>query len=199
MAKVKVISNVVASIIKIMLNYIESKFVAKIPSLDVRQGIILLLDPIRKMLDALSDEEPRNKEQVTAIWRNFVNTDFADYSNVQLEKLVSGIEQDQLRAILAVIVTPAIELMRAVTDDEPANDEQAKAILDKFLANPDVHEVVLHDLLKPILLKAIKDEATVAIILTIIAEAIKNAVGGSLNNEQKKRVAKKLEYLALEN
>lgn len=188
MQKVKLISKTLAWVLLTALNFVETRFIDRIPNMDVRTGAKLLLDPIRKMIDALSDEEPRNEEQVLQLWRQFINTDFADFGAVQLDKLVKGIENEQLRGVLSILISPAIDLTRAMTDENPANDKQALAILNQFIENPDVHEVFLNDLLKPILEKVVKDPATVAFILTLVAQALENATDGSLKKEQRNKV-----------
>lgn len=191
--KVKILSNTLAWIILASLNFIESRFIDRIPNGDVRAGAKLLLEPIRKMVKALSDEEPRNEEQVLQLWREFINTDFTDYSAVQLDKLVTGLSNEQLKAILAVLIAPAMELTRAVTDDNPADDEQAKEILGRFIENPDVHDVLLSDLLGPVLRRVINDDATVAFILTIIAQALENVGGASaMSAERRDEILKKI-------
>lgn len=191
--KVKIISGPIAALIRFALNLIEDKLINKIPNADVRTGAKLLLRPLRGMVDALSDTDPENTDQIREVWQTFLNKEFAEFSHVQLDKLVSGIENPKYRNGLSLLVAPAIDLMRVHTDDNPANDEQAKAILDEFIQNPDVHDFVLQDVLKDILLKVIKDEITVAAILAFIAEAIKNGIGGSLNEDRKLAVVVKLE------
>jgi hypothetical protein len=192
--KIKVISNTLAWIIQASLNFVENRFIGRIPNSDVRAGAKLLLDPIRKMVKALSDEEPRNEEQIRDLWRQFINTDFTDYSAAQLDKLVSGIGNEQLKAVLATLIAPAMDLTRAVTDDNPANDEQAKEILDKFIENPDAHDVLLSDILAPVLRRVINDEPTVAFILTIIGQALENLGEGesSLDAERRAEIVKKI-------
>lgn len=193
MAKKKIISDILASALLFALNLVENRFIDKIPVPDVRMGAKLLLSPIRNMIKAASDDIPENADQIRAIWRRFINTDFADFGAVQLDKLVAGIKNARLKAILSILVSPSIELTRAMTDENPANDEQAKEILDNFLRNPDTHEVVLQDLLRPILEKTIKDPGTVAFILSLIAEALKKVQDGSLSEEQREAIIIKLQ------
>jgi len=188
MKKVKIISAALAWVILTSLEFIKTRFVDRIPDMDVRTGVLLLLNPVREMVKALSDEEPRNAEQVRELWRKFVNTDFSDFSQVQLEKLIGGVKNDRVRNVLSVLVTPSISLTRAYTDENPANDEQAREILNAFLENPDVHEVVLTDLLRPILEKTVKDPSTVAFILSLVAQALRQVGEGSLNSEQRAKV-----------
>ena len=54
-------------------------FIKRIPDANVRIGLSLLLNPIRGMIKVLSDEDPKNAQQVRDIWKKFTNTDLSDY------------------------------------------------------------------------------------------------------------------------
>jgi len=189
--KVKIISNVAASLILAALKLIDSLFISKIPNADVKAGLRLLLNPIRGMVQALSDENPRNAEQVAEIWTKWAGTDLVGFSGDKIQGLIARIENPQFQKPLSILVVPTLNMIQIFTDDDPNNAEQLKNNWLEFIASPDTHQVVLNDLLEPALSGVIQDEATLAIILSLIAEALEKGTG-SLGKEKAEAIAKEL-------
>lgn len=173
-AKVKVISTFIAKMIILpALNLVEKRFIDRIPADDVKNGLKIFLTPVRNMVEALSDEEPRNAEQVREIWRKFVNLDLTDFSQSVVLRLIGKIKNEEVRRPLATVASPVVDMVRVSTDTDPRNEEQIKALWLAFIQDPNTHVVVLEDLLEPALRATIKDAETIQFILQIVAEALR--------------------------
>jgi len=189
--KVKIISKTVAGLITFALGLIEKYFISKVPNEDVKAGLRLLLNPVKGMVDALSDENPRNSEQVADLWKKWAGTDLVGFGGEKLQVLIGKIEDPKFKRPLSILVVPTLNMVKIFTDDDPNNEEQLKQNWLGFIQNPDTHEVVLYDLIEPTLLNVIKDEAAVAFIITLIAEALEKGTG-SLGQAKGKAIAAEL-------
>lgn len=188
--KIRVISKTIASLVLFAINFIEKKFVEKVPNDDVRAGLKLLLNPIRGMVNALSDENPRNAEQIAELWKKWAGNDLVNFGDARLQVLIGNIENDQLRRPLSIIVVPTLNMVRIFTDDNPNNVDQLKENWLSFISSQETHEVVLVDLLEPALDK-ILDKEVVDFILAIITEALEQQFG-DFGEDKAKEIAEKL-------
>lgn len=170
--KTKLISDVIKMLLLSFLNGIDKFLIKRIPVEDVRIGLTMLLSPIRSMINALNDDEPKNDEQVRELWRKFSNTDLADYSETTLQKLIATIKNEHIRPALSTIVVPTVNMLRIVTDENPDNEAQLEMLWMSFLRNPETHDVVLEHLLEPMLSSVIKNPDLVEYILQTIADIL---------------------------
>jgi hypothetical protein len=171
--KVKIISDVMRMLLLSFLNGIDRFLIQRIPVPEVKMGVTMLLQPVRKMVDALNDLEPDNDAQVREVWRKFANADLADYSETTLLKLISEIKNDNIRPALSTLTVPTVNMLRIVTDEDPNNEQQLAQMWTAFLKSPDTHDVVLDHLLAPMLLATLKNPELVEYILQTIADILK--------------------------
>ncbi len=172
MAKVKLISDTLKALLLAFLHGLDKFLVQRIPVEDVRIGISMLLAPVKKMVYALNDDEPKNDEQVRELWRKFANQDLSDYSETTLSKLISGIKDENIRPALTALVQPTVGMLRIVTDEIPENEAQLKELWEGFLKNPQTHDVVLNHLLAPMLYGFVNNKDLVEYILGVIADIL---------------------------
>jgi len=77
--KVKVISDLFASIAKLGLNFTEGQIEKKVPNEIAQRGALLFLKPSRDIVVALNDDNPANADQVRTLVLDWVNQDLSDY------------------------------------------------------------------------------------------------------------------------
>lgn len=174
LSKEKPLGDLVRTLLIMSVNFVETRFISRIPTEDVRVGLLLLLNPIRQMILALNDDDPRNDEQIRELWLKFTNTDLANFSDEVLQKNIARIEEEDLRIVVAFVATNAIKILRLVTDEEKDNTAQLQAFWNEFVKDPNTHQVVLEHIMEPVLSGVIKDEDTVQFILDLIATALKS-------------------------
>lgn len=174
LSKEKPLGDLVRTLLIMSVNFVETRFISRIPTEDVRVGLLLLLNPIRQMILALNDDDPKNDEQIRELWLKFTNTDLANFSDEVLQKNIARIEEEDLRIVVAFVATNAIKILRLVTDEEKDNTAQLQAFWNEFVKDPNTHQVVLEHIMEPVLSGVIKDEDTVQFILDLIATALKS-------------------------
>ncbi len=182
--KKKLIKRWVALLIVSALNFVENKFISKIPSEWVRGQMSLMVVPMKETAMAISDSDANNKEQVEEIWKRAINGSFIEYNQVQvLDKIEQNVTKEHLKRPLQAVVPPLFGMIKDVTDDNPKDGEQIGARWLEFVKNEDVQEIVLSDLLQPALVNYIKDIDTVEFILNLIRASIES---GEANIEEGK-------------
>lgn len=174
LSKEKPLGDLVRTLLIMSVDFVETRFISRIPTEDVRVGLLLLLNPIRQMILALNDDDPKNDEQIRELWLKFTNTDLANFSDEVLQKNIARIEEEDLRIVVAFVATNAIKILRLVTDEEKDNTAQLQAFWNEFVKDPNTHQVVLEHIMEPVLSGVIKDEDTVQFILDLIATALKS-------------------------
>lgn len=173
------------------LNYVESKFIKKIKDEFVRENMRLLLKPIRQMIEAFRDENPKDAEQVRELWRQFVNEEVTNTVQTELLDLIEDkIKSDNFKRVARALTFPTVDLLRIITDKDPNNGDQAKEILTAFITDERTHELVLQDLLEPTLSKLL-EPALVAFILELIEQGIEAAID-KLEEDKRKAILKSL-------
>ena len=183
MANAKPISDLVASLLRIALNYVERQLITKIDDEDARAWANLHLSPLRQTIADLNDDNPENREQVLLTWRKFLNTDFSDQTSLQLSKWLDKIGNPDTREVLAYVLGEVVNTLRLLTDEDADNSEQLKATWTAFVKNPVTHGILLEHLLRPALEGTKMDENTIAFILELVAEALKLGTSQIPNKE----------------
>ena len=165
------ISKVIANLVVVALSFIEKKFISKISSPLVRDGLKLSLQPTKLTAFALADDNPRNQEQVEEIWKRFANVEVSAFTDREIRKAVAGLKDENLKAILNHLAIPVVRLLQIVTDENPDNEGQAKAELAAFIKDSATEGVLFNNFIIPVLATKIKDEAMRDLIITILKEA----------------------------
>ncbi len=182
MAKKRIISRLVAGAILVSLNFIERRFINNLPGDDIRATLKLLLVPIRGMVNALSDGDPRNAEQVRELFKKFTNKDVSDFVDDKIIEIANKIAHEDGKKVVLHFALKSTNVIRLFTDEDPDNKRQLTLWLKDLYDDPDTHEIVFGNLLEPALEKHL-DEETVDFIISLIRQALQN---GEEENESGK-------------
>ena len=147
-----------AFLIRSAFGVIESQFINQITNLQVQRAMKLSLKPLRNTIDALSDGNPANDEQVKAIWDGFVSTDLPDFAEAELTVLVDKIKNENTKAVLGTLSDPFVDIFRLLTDANKDNEAQVNARLQELISDPKSLEVLVRNVAIPIAEKIKNDE-----------------------------------------
>lgn len=168
------ISAFVARLVVAALAAIESFFISKIKSQVVQKGIRLSLAPVQQTVIALGDDNPRNEEQVEAIWKKFANQDLANFSEDEVSAALDKIQDVHIRTVLEALSRPTIGLLRVVTDEDVHDGEQIKALFTVFIQSKETQAIAIEHVVIPLLVEKIKDEG----LRNFIIEFLKGSLDG---------------------
>lgn len=150
------------------LALVDSFFISKIKSKPVQNGLRLNLEPVKQSVIAFTDDNPRNEEQLEAIWKSFANTELPDYSQNEIHAAIQKVEDADVREVLETISMPTVNLLRIVTDEDPNNKEQIRAMFNAFVKSPATQQVAVDHILVPLIESKVKDEALRMFLLELI-------------------------------
>lgn len=175
--KFRLFKKIGATALLAALRFLDKKFIDKIPNTDIQNMARLLLMPFVGTIKALSDGNPRNAEQISAIWRKWTNSELYEYSIATSNKYLERIPDEHLREAISHLSLPLLGMIQIFTDDDPNNNAQLKSSWSEFIKDGKTHKVVLQHLLIPMLEAAIKDPDTEELIISLIKTALENSTG----------------------
>lgn len=169
------ISNTLAVILRGLLD-LSRIWINKINNDYGRETLLDLSSAFKKVVSAIADADPNDAQQIKRIIDEFLtDSGFLDSTRQELLDKIAGLKDERLRGVLAPLLPVAFDVIKALFDENPANEEQIKARLKELLRGPQAL-----DLLTNLLLFAVKDKATA----TTIAALLLSILGGVLKAEE---------------
>ena len=150
------------------LGVIEGVLIGKIKSLIVQNSLRSSLEPVRSMALALTDDNPKDAEQVETIWQNYLNAKAPDLVNSESQRLIASLKGENLKKVLTTLVVPISQSLQIVSDENPDNDTQLKEYFAAFFNREDVQDVAFDAILVPLITKKIKDENLRTMVLAML-------------------------------
>lgn len=110
---------------------------------NLRNLYFLTLKPSENIINALSDENPDNKEQINEIFQKHLNTAVIPYGQEQFKALSDKIKDPGLMQLVATAGTIPFAVGQIYTDENPENEQQLKAFLEVWVENPENQKNIL--------------------------------------------------------
>lgn len=174
MSKDKPINDVMRAIMIASLKFFRSQVLKRIDDQNenLEKGVEVSFMPVEDIILALNDNDPNNKEQVTAIILEWINGPVADLVEDIFKDLIEKNDDENLKAVFAQVLMLGIEVLKAYTDNDEKNKEQLKIIFDRFIESPDTQVLLTDNILKPVLVKIIKDEKWAEYIVNLVKNSL---------------------------
>jgi hypothetical protein len=175
LAKDKPISDMLRVLLDMSLGFFKSRILQRV-DLDeehLRKGIETGFIPLESIVRVLNDDDPNNKEQVRTLMLEWVNGPVSELVEDIFKDLIGKSKDENLRVVFSTILGLGVATLKIYSDKDDDNDTQLKALLKEFIESPETHSVVLEHLVRPMLVKAIKDEAWVSYLMELLRAALK--------------------------
>lgn len=174
-ADTQAISNTLAVILRGLLD-LSRIWINKIQNQYGRETLLDIADTFKKVVSAIADADPNDREQVKKIIDEFLtDSGFLDNTKQELIKKIEQLKDERLRGVLLPALPVAFDVIKILFDENPANEEQIKTRLKELMRGPGAA-----DMLTNILLFVISDRATAVTIASLILSII----GGVLKVEE---------------
>lgn len=131
--------------IKFAISTLRSLLVPQIEPESLAKVVGKFTNRLSDTVTVLADDNPKDGEQLKAIWLDFIGTEAADFLQAESPTLLSKIENPKARAIAQATTPFAINVLRIYTDSNPENLKQLRANLKALLQNDSVWDVVIPD------------------------------------------------------
>ena len=175
MSKVKLVSDALRHIMTLVIKIFRSQILKRVDKLEdenLYKGIEVSFMPMEEIVIALNDDNPDNQQQVKEITLRWINGPVSDLVNEIFKDLIEKSKNDHIKALLNQVLILGVGTLKIYTDDEEKNNEQLNKLFEAFLESPESKELVLNHILKPLLVKVVKDEKVVDSIVEVIEKAL---------------------------
>jgi hypothetical protein len=172
MSSTRLIPGFVGGLIARALNIYIPNIVSFIPSPALQQFGTKMLEGLRDLVRAVSDNDPANRLQAETIFKVFFRRDAIPLLTSVVRERIETITNPRLQRGLSLLSVPVLAGAELLTDDDLDNDAQAEDVLDTFILNPEAQEFILNDLTVPVLENVVKDQ----LILSFILEALEKGL-----------------------
>ena len=140
-----------------------------------RETLLDLADSFKKVVAAIADADPNDREQIKRIIDEFLtDSGFLDATKQELLAKIEQLTDERLKGVLRPSLPVAFDVIKYLFDENPANEEQIKSRLSELLRS-----VGGAELITSILLFVVKDVTTARTIASLILSII----GGILKVE----------------
>ena len=158
----------VAKLILKLLTQLASLFINMIKDAELRMMASGLLDGATKTVDALSDADPNDSDQLREILNELVKTgSFRQGAQAELLGHIQKLDNENVRKSLTIINGHAFPIADILTDENSENTEQLKAYMGDILSSEDGMEL-FNALLSIILPPTYANTLTVLIIQALL-------------------------------
>lgn len=175
MSKVKLVSDALRHIMTLVIKIFRSQILKRVDKLEdenLYKGIEVSFMPMEEIVIALNDDNPDNQQQVKEITLRWINGPVSDLVDEIFKDLIEKSKNDHIKALLNQVLILGVGTLKIYTDDEEKNNEQLNKLFEVFLESPESKELVLNHILKPLLVKVVKDEKIVDSIVEVIEKAL---------------------------
>lgn len=162
--KTKVISDVLAAIAKLALNFTETQVQKKIKNELAEEGILLFVPATRDLIQVLNDDDANNSAQVKDVVLDWVHGPLADYVGKLGEQLASQADNENQKAVALFAVKVSTELLKIYSDDEKDNKKQVTDLFESMLDDATFRALLMDAIITPILKKAKAGDDFIALI-----------------------------------
>lgn len=184
--KVKVINDLVATIMKLGVNFAEKQVEKRLEDPAVEKGVNLIFPLSKDLIDALSDTNPENAKQVEKIMLAWTNVELANYLEEIIGAVVAKQKDKDLKEVLEFVATLFIAVVRILSDNDANNTKQLKAHWEKVSASDEMQTLILHHIIKPILMKSGANGEWIDLVMSVTETALKGLI--AQRDSQKKLI-----------
>lgn len=149
------------------IGVLEGLFLGKIKDITVKNALTANLAPFRPMVLAVTDDNPRNGEQLQEILQQHLNQNVPGWVDSERVRLINQLDDDNTKMIVLALTYPSADLLRLISDGNPDNKSQVKDYLAQYFQRDDVRDVAFDNIFIPQIEK-IKDESTRILFLEMV-------------------------------
>ncbi len=115
MSKDKPINDVMRAVMITSLKFFRSQVLKRIDDQNenLERGVEVSFMPVEDIILALNDNDPNNKEQVTAIILDWINGPVADLVEDIFKDLIEKNDDENIKAVFSQVLMLGIEILKA--------------------------------------------------------------------------------------
>jgi hypothetical protein len=189
MSKVKLLNPVAELIAKLGIGYIDDKVFAALEGKQLPQKLADRgFDRVRQTIEAITDDNAANSEQVAAVWLAYLNEDVIPAVGKAIAPTLEEIESPETRALVTSLAGTVVGAALLLTDNQDNNNAQLKAHFESYIKS-DAFRVVIVGQVRALAEKYSKDKALIGLIISVFGAFFDLIQGIELDADQARLLA----------
>jgi hypothetical protein len=189
MSKVKLLNPVAELIAKLGIGYIDDKVFAALEGKQLPQKLADRgFDRVRQTIEAITDDNAANSEQVAAVWLAYLNEDVIPAVGEAIAPTLEEIESPETRALVTSLAGTVVGAALLLTDNQDNNNAQLKAHFEAYIKS-DAFRVVIVGQVRALAEKYSKDKALIGLIISVFGAFFDLIQGIELDADQARLLA----------
>jgi hypothetical protein len=168
MNKQKPVSDLMKTLIGFSLNVAENQISKRVDDPTINAGVEKVFPLLREIVSELNDDNPNNAEQIKETIMAWTNGPLADYLDSVLTELSNKLDDENEKELVIYLGTLAISILRIITDLNDDNVAQIKSLWASEEFKGEAKDVLVTNLLNPLLVKKNVSPEIQNLVVTII-------------------------------
>ncbi|WP_395652683.1 hypothetical protein [Brevundimonas sp.] len=189
MSKIKLLNPISELIAKLGIGYIDDKVFAALEGKQLPQKLADRgFDRVRQTIEAITDDNAANADQVAAVWLAYLNEDVIPAVGEAIAPTLEAIESPETRALVISLAGMVVSAALLLTDNQDNNNAQLKAYFETHIKSDDFRSVIVGQV-RALAEKYSKDKALVGLIISVFGAFFDLIQGVELDQDQARLLA----------
>ena len=189
MSKIKLLNPISELIAKLGIGYIDDKVFAALEGKQLPQKLADRgFDRVRQTIEAITDDNAANADQVAAVWLAYLNEDVIPAVGEAIAPTLDKIESAETRALVKSLAGTVVGSALLLTDNQDNNNAQLKAYFETYIKSDDFRVVIVGQV-RAIAEKYSKDKALIGLIISVFGAFFDLIQGVELDSDQARLLA----------
>lgn len=175
------INDLMATIIRLGLNFGEPRVEAVLPNGTLQEKIALsIFPPTRKTVTVLNDDDPANADQVRAIWiEEWLHASLRPILKEQADLLAQKIKNNDVLAVVSAVIGTANDVLGFFTDNVDGDAELLKQYFLELFKDEKTRDLVIDNIIMAGLKAMNAQQGLIDLIRSIALEVWNSWIGGT--------------------
>jgi hypothetical protein len=189
MSKIKLLNPISELIAKLGIGYIDDKVFAALEGKQLPQKLADRgFDRVRQTIEAITDDNAANADQVAAVWLAYLNEDVIPAVGEAIAPTLDKIESAETRALVTSLAGTVVGSALLLTDNQDNNNAQLKAYFETYIKSDEFRGVIVGQV-RALAEKYSKDKALIGLIISVFGAFFDLIQGVELDQDQARLLA----------
>jgi len=189
MSKIKLLNPISELIAKLGIGYIDDKVFAALEGKQLPQKLADRgFDRVRQTIEAITDDNAANADQVAAVWLAYLNEDVIPAVGEAIAPTLEGIESPETRALVTSLAGTVVGAALLLTDNQDNNNAQLKAYFESYIKSDEFRTVIIGQV-RALAETYSKDKGLISLIISVFGAFFNLIQGNELDADQARLLA----------
>ncbi len=129
-------SEIISDVVRVNLDLVQKHLIDQIADQEARSLATSAVNDMERIVNALLDENPQDRQQVLEIVRNFASEPLLLYGELELAEAINRLQRPELRALLLLVTPTFSNALRLLLDGDKDNNNQVEQLFLDLVKSP---------------------------------------------------------------